>query len=126
LDCSYFTGAQQTTAIEASGTATGTTGTATTSIVTLTDNDWLVGFARAQSAPTAGANTTLRSANGGREMMDSNGVQHPAGSFALNYTTLSNNNWAIIVAALQPVATNEAFQPISQPTTNYIHTWRTM
>lgn len=100
---SSYTGAQQTDTLEASGTATGASGTGTKSITTLTDNDWLVGWARGQSNASASTNTVFRPAdNAGMAMMDTNAAQTPAGSYSLNFTTASNNNWGIIVAALKP------------------------
>jgi len=104
IDACSYTGAQQTTALEASGSASGSGGTATKSITTLTDNDWLVGYVRSSgTTPSAGSNTTMRtaSAEGGRRMADSGAAQTPAGSFALNYTGMTN--WVVMVAALKPV-----------------------
>lgn len=98
-----YTGAQQTTALEASGTATGASGTGTKSITTITNNAWLVGHARGQSNASASTSTTFRPAdNAGLAMMDSNADKTPAGSYSLNFTTSGNNNWGILVASIAP------------------------
>lgn len=84
---SSFTGAQQTTAVEATATPVNSTGTsASLSVTTITDNDWLVGFARASTNTTAGSNTTIRGAQSNINMMDSNAVQTPPGTFSLNFS----------------------------------------
>jgi len=98
---SSYTGAQQTTAVEASNTAQGQSGgTAIVSVTTITDNDWLVGFARMDGAPTAGPNTVNRGNSLFVDMMDTNGAQTPAGSHSMNYTGATDWNW--IAAALKP------------------------
>lgn len=106
-----FNGAQQTTAVEASNTGTGASGTATVSVTTLTNNDWLVGFARGQSNTTAGTNTLIRAAMSNINAMDSNGAQTPAGFYSLNFTTAGNNNWASQIVALKPFAAAAASPP---------------
>lgn len=101
---SSFTGAQQDSSTsEATNSGTGASGTATVSVTTLTDNDWLVGFARGESNTTAGSGTTIRGATANINMMDSNGAKTPTGSYSLNFTTASNNNWASLVVALRPL-----------------------
>jgi hypothetical protein len=105
VSASSFAGAQSTTAVEGSNTATGSSNPASVSVTTITNNDWLVGFARGQSNTTAGTNTTIRGVATNINMMDSNGAQTPPGSFSLNFTDLSNNAWAAMAIALQPAAT---------------------
>lgn len=102
---SSFTGAKQTSSIDATNSGTGSSGTATVSVTTTSNNAWLVGYARGQSNVSAGSSTTLRGATDNVNMMDSNAAKTPAGSYSLNFTTASNNNWGSIVAALAPTAT---------------------
>lgn len=107
---SSYTGAQQTNSAEASNTATGNSGTATVSVTTITDNDWLVNFFRAQFSGTAGSNTTIRSAASSFNMTDSNGVQTPPGSFSQTVTG-GSNSWSMQCMALKAsvaVTTNPA------------------
>ena len=97
---SSYTGAQQTTAVEANNTVSSSGGTATVPITTATTNDWLVGFARMDSVPAVGSNTTNRGGSSLVDMMDTNGAQAPAGSHSMNYTGATNWNW--LAAALKP------------------------
>lgn len=101
---SSYSGAQQTSVVEASNTATGTGNSGTASVTTITDNDWLVAYLRANGTiSTAGANTTFRGTPGGLGMSDSNAVQTPPGSFAQNFTaTGGTGEWGMIVIALKP------------------------
>lgn len=104
IDIISYTGAQQTTSIEATNTGSGSGGTATAAVTTLTDNDWLIGYIRSSgTTPSAGSNTTMRTAasEGGRRFSDSNAVQTPPGSFSQNYTGMTA--WVVMVAALRPV-----------------------
>ncbi|HEY6021884.1 MAG TPA: hypothetical protein VIY48_19070 [Candidatus Paceibacterota bacterium] len=105
LDASSYTGAQQTTPIEASNTHSGNTASESASVTTLTDNDWLVGFARAATTITAGSNTSLVTNNSSRDFIDTNAAQTPAGTHSMSFTSSGpNNNTAITVAALKPFA----------------------
>jgi hypothetical protein len=100
IDCSSYTGAQQTNTLEATSTATGAAGSTVGSVTTLTDNDWLIGYGRASSAITAGSNTNIVTNNSSRDFIDSGGPQSPAGSWSLNFTT--SGQWGILVGALKP------------------------
>lgn len=107
VDVALYSGAQQTTAVEATNTGSGATSPASISVTTTTDNDWLIGYFRAiggASAFTAGANTVVRTsaAEGPRQMVDSGADQTPAGSFSLNVTYTGVGVWAGMAFALKP------------------------
>lgn len=98
-----FDGAQQTTAVEANNTNSGTNGAATVSITTVTDNDWLAGWVRGDGAFTAGSNTTVRNtASNARNMADTNAAQTPAGSYSMNVTVAAPGDWCFLAAAIKP------------------------
>lgn len=109
VDASLYSGAQQTTAVEATSTNSGTNATsASVSVTTLTDNAWLVGYFRANSAEggfTAGSNTVIRTdaAEGTRQLADSGADQTPAGSHSLNATMALAANWEAMAFSLKPL-----------------------
>jgi hypothetical protein len=108
IDAISYTGAQQTTPIEATGTNSGSGTSASVSVTTLTDNAWLVGYFRANSASgafTAGSNTVIRTdaAEGTRQLADSGAVQSPPGSFSLN-ATMATGSWNVMAFSLKPAA----------------------
>ena len=110
VDVALYSGAQQTTAVEATSTNSGIDATsASVTVTTITDNDWLVGYFRSNSgsgAFTAGANTVVRgdAANGTRQMVDTGADQTPAGSKSLNVTMALAANWSAMAFALKPTA----------------------
>ena len=95
-----YTGTQQTTAVEASGSNQNTGSASTQAVTTITDNDWLVGFARSGGNTTAGTNTTILGAVSNINMMDSNAPQTPPGSYSLNFT--GSGGTATQVIAIKP------------------------
>jgi hypothetical protein len=106
VDVISYTGAQQTTPIEATGNNSGSGTSASVSVTTLTDNAWLVGYFRANSASggfTAGANTVIRTdaAEGTRQLADSGADQTPAGSHSLN-ATMETGSWNVMAFSLKP------------------------
>lgn len=106
-----YTGCLQTASvINAHGVQT-TPRPATSGAVSLTstvDNCWMVaGYsAGINSSYVAGANTTLRDANGQEYIgiCDSNGVISPAGALTLNTTWTGSNNWGMLGAMIAPAA----------------------
>lgn len=110
VDAVLHSGAQQTTAVEATNINFGTNATtATVSVTTITDNAWLVGYFRANSASggfTAGANTVIRTdaAEGTRQMADTGVDQTPAGSKTITATMLIAVNWSALAFSLKPTA----------------------
>ena len=101
-----YTGAQQTTAVEASNTSASS---GTISVTTSTNNDWLVGFARAGGNTTAGSNTTIRGAASNISMMDTNAAQTPAGAYSLNFTGTGGNVSQAIALKPFSATTNSTF-----------------
>lgn len=78
--------------------------TLTTSLTTVANNSWLVGYSYMNGSMTAGTDTTLRggSVSGVLEAMDSNGAKSPAGSYGL--TTDANSGFAgHVMASISPV-----------------------
>ena len=118
VDAALYSGAQQTTAIEATGTNSGALGTtASVSVTTITNNAWLVGYFRANSASgsfTAGSNTVVRtdSAESTRQMADSGADQTPAGSFTLT-ATMVIADWQAMAFSLKPLAGGTVVRPRS-------------
>jgi hypothetical protein len=84
--------------------------TLTTSITTVTNNDWTVLFENGYNgspAPTNGTGSTIKASDatdGAWGLYDSNGVITPAGSYSMttNRTSASNNGIGHLVAAFQP------------------------
>lgn len=106
VGASSFTGVKQTTTPEASNTNSGNSSAATVAVTTLTNNAWLIGFARqAGGTATAGTNTTLRQ-TADTDMMDTNGPDTPAGSFSLNWTPNTSKQWAALAASIPPIVTS--------------------
>lgn len=103
-----YTGASQTGQPDAQTTNGSATGTSlTTSVTTVADNSWLVGFSYMNFAISAGANTTLRIASGAgtvQYMMDSNGAKTPAGSHGLTTTDSTNGFSGHVIASFSPSA----------------------
>jgi len=114
FDASSYTGAQQTTAVEASNTNSGSGTSGTVVITSITDNAWLVGYFRGNGsgAFTAGAETVIRGSagNGTRQMVDSGIAHTPAAANSLNVTMASQNYWAMAIA-LKPVEVVSSFTP---------------
>lgn len=110
VDAILYSGSQQTTAVEASNSTSGTSASSISiSVTTITDNAWLVGYFRSNSPSggfTAGSNTVIRTdaAEGTRQLADSGAVQTPPGSFSLNATMESAANWGAMAFSLKPVA----------------------
>ena len=98
-----FNGVRQVSAVEASNTATGNSASETVSVVTVTDNSWVAGFMRDLHSGTAGANTTMSGAAGGRNMIDTNAAQTPAGAHSLNVTQSPSDLWAMMAVSITPV-----------------------
>ena len=106
FDAILYSGAQTATAIEASNTTSGGAATsASISVTTITDNDWLVGYFRGNGggAFTAGSNTVVRTAGaeGTRQLVDTGAAQTPAGSKSLN-VTMGSQAWSALAFALKP------------------------
>jgi hypothetical protein len=106
-----YTGVKQTTQPDATlaDSAAGTS--LTSSITTVTDNDWVVLFEGGYDGgtpPVAGAGATRRAfdtSNGAWGIFDSNGVVHPAGSYSMT-TTRGSDPFLLgidhILVALKP------------------------
>lgn len=83
----------------------------TTSVTTITDNDWLVdfGFFNDGTVPSAGANTFKRTqstyGNAFLDVYDSNGAKTPPGSYSLATQVGPSTNIANMVFAIKPTAT---------------------
>lgn len=102
-----YTGVKQSGQPDATGTNVSTATTSlTTSLTTIADNCWLVGFAYTGSTQTAGTNTTLRGSPvaGILCMIDSNSAQTPAGSKSMNVTQASNFA-GMVMASISPFTT---------------------
>ena len=120
VDAALYSGAQQTTAVEATNNTSGGAATsASISVTTITDNDWLVGYFRGHGggAFTAGSNTVVRTAagEGTRQMVDSGADQTPAGAFSLN-VTMSSQAWEAMAFALKPSPAAVASIPLHNQT----------
>lgn len=110
LSCNY-TGVDQTTPLEANSAGTATSTNPTRSVTTLTNNAWLFGTIRVNAAIPSGtgANTTYRNnwaSDGGFRISDSNSDQTPTGSYAQNWTSGTNQLYAMIVVSIKPASTN--------------------
>lgn len=75
----------------------------TTSLTTVADNCWLVGYAYMNGSLAAGTDTTLRggSVSGVLQAMDSNAAKSPAGSYGLT-TTGANAFAGHVIASIAP------------------------
>lgn len=101
-----YTGVKQSGQPDASATnQSASTTSLTTSVTTVADNCWLVGFGYGQTS-TAGSGTVFRSepVNDVLFMMDSNGAKTPAGSYGLTFTQ-STNFAGACVASIAPAIT---------------------
>lgn len=77
------------------------TGTLDTSVTTVADNCWLVGYGKSASGnPSAGTATTQRESASGFGVYDSNGAKTPAGSYALQISV--NTAGGLLVVSLAP------------------------
>ena len=96
-----YTGVDQTNMTDGFNTVTLTTSSATATITTTVNNDWLTSAARAASTGNAiaGTNVTQRQPNSGSlfGMGDTNAAQTPAGAFVQNWTCASG---AVTVGAI--------------------------
>lgn len=105
LDAILHSGAQQTTAVEATGTNSGSGTSGSVSVTTVTDNAWLVGYFRGNGSGsfTAGSNTVVRTASGEgtRQLADSGADQTPAGSKSLN-VTMTSQAYTAMAFSLKP------------------------
>lgn len=109
---SSYTGVLQNSTAEAKNTAWANGANPTVSVTTLTNNAWVAGCLRGDSATTAGTNTIFRTTSGGvLSMNDTNSAQTPAGSHALNATMVSNR-WQWMAVSLAPAAA--AYVPNTQ------------
>lgn len=107
---SSFTGVKQTSAF-VSADANGNSTTATVSVTTPSDNNWLYMVGRAGNNPTAGANTTIRSGTSTAGVMgDSNALQTPAGSYSQTFTQVSGA-WGIAAMSFEPVVVGATANP---------------
>lgn len=102
-----YTGAKQTGQPDASNTqAVSSNTTLTTSVTTIADNCWLVGYSYHNGTVVAGANTTLR---GGSvnvlQTMDSGGDKTPAGSHGLTTTRSPADFISHVMASISPAVT---------------------
>ena len=105
-----YTGVDQTTPIDVSGTNS-TTGTSLgLSLTTTKDNDWLVGFWYYGSSDddfTAGSNTLIRQEDAPAgiwyAMAVTNSAQTPAGSKTITLTSANSRLQGVVGAAFMPV-----------------------
>jgi hypothetical protein len=99
-----YTGVSQTGQPEAFNTNTSPGSTSiSASVTTITDNAWLVAFARTNPGSfSAGTNTTLRGVASSYNIFDSNAGQTPPGSFSLQATTGVSGEKAMIIASIAP------------------------
>jgi hypothetical protein len=97
--CVSYSGAAQVTP-EASNTNTGNAVTTlTTTVTTISDNDWTVLSAAANTDGfAAGAGSTLRKTSNGYAIFDSNGVITPPGSKSMTFTSVLGNDAGVIAA----------------------------
>lgn len=103
-----YTGVDQTTPVDASGTGTATGTSITKSLTTTIDNDWLVSFfvgATGGLFLTAGTNTALRVNSGGswNVLGDSNAAETPAGSFSQACNASGSETLGALVMSIVPV-----------------------
>lgn len=102
----YISGFSDAGDVTSSTTNTGSGTAISTSRSTTEDGEWLLQFSgnAADSAGTAGANTTVRQTSDGQggTMADSNGAKSPPpGPFSIA-VNVSSSNWAAITAAFRP------------------------
>ena len=101
-----YSGVDQTTPIDASGTNSGSGTSLSKSLTTTNDGDWLVGSFWGQSTGvsiSAGSGTTFCSNLGSWAAFgDSNGPVGSAGSYALAMSSVGTENLAMYIAALKP------------------------
>jgi len=101
-----YTGTDQTTQPDNSAKqVVSSTTSLTTSLTTVADNCWLVGYAYHNGAVVAGTDTTLRGGSASvLQAIDSNGAKTPAGSFSLNTTRSPADFAGHVIASIKPVA----------------------
>jgi hypothetical protein len=112
-----FSGAAQTTALDVTTSSenTGLSTSYTTSLTTITNNDWVVLGARAEAgsgALTGGASTTFRGKTGFAGLADTNAAVSPAGPVSMTVTDAGGLGGAYSVMA--------AFAPAPVPTTHLL------
>jgi len=99
-----YTGARQTSQPDNSAKQAANPVTSlTTSVTTVADNCWLVGYAYVNGSMTAGTATTLRGGSVANvlQAMDSNGAKSPAGSYSL-ITNCSSGFAGHVIASIAP------------------------
>lgn len=101
-----YSGASQTGVPDAQTTNGPTvTSSLTTSLTTIADNSWIVGYSRNEAGGfTAGANTTLRNASNDNNLSDTNGAQTPAGSHSITMNPPSSTTVCTVAASFAPAA----------------------
>ncbi len=101
-----YTGVAQSGQPDATGSNTTASDdtTLTTSITTVANNCWLVGYAEnnAGTNNTAGANTVMRGTASNRSIMDSGAAKTPAGGFSLIFNWTNANNATSVAASFSP------------------------
>lgn len=108
-----YTGANQTGQPDANNTNGASTGTSlTTSVTTVADNCWIVGYAYMAGTITAGTNTTLRSTNasGVLASFDTNSAQTPAGSKSVQTNSGTNGFNGHVIASFSPSVSSGSTQ----------------
>ena len=108
-----YTGTKQTGQPDASNTGgSASTTSLTTSVTTVDDNCWLVGYAYHNGTVVAGTDTTLR---GGSlnvlQAFDSNAAKTPAGSHSVNTTRSPADFAGHVMMSISPVAAGGGFTP---------------
>jgi len=99
-----YTGAKTTGVPDASNTGSLPTGSPiTVAVTTVLDNCWLVAVSgNVVGGQSAGANTTIRTTQGGLSMSDSNAAQTPAGSYSLSIIKVGADH-DMVIASFAPL-----------------------
>lgn len=108
-----YTGVAQSGQPDASNKqATSPATSLTTSVTTVADNCWLMGYAYHGATISAGTGTTSRGSNAGGQLtaIDSNGAKTPAGSHSLQ-TTSTSTFVGHVIASFAPATAGGTTKP---------------
>lgn len=106
-----YTSVNQTGQPDGSNTGGAASATSqTTSITTVADNCWLLGYAYSNNAVTAGTNTTLRGGSiAGLQVFDTNGAQTPPGVKSVQTTQTPADFIGHVVSSYSPIVVATSF-----------------
>lgn len=102
-----YTGAQQTTPVDASASAYNADDPFNLSITTIADNCWLIATHEGDAAnPTALVNATARNGTGFADtaVVDSNAVKTPPGAFTIGWDYSAGDNHNAVGISIAPAA----------------------